>query len=188
MNKLLTVLIATIAFSQASASIEIRIFPDGTGFKVTADGTVNTTELNHVGTLPLETFIHADFGTFGIGTNNNDMEIYEGLTGPSNFGPGGIFDDYPDSSGNGFAIELASDLYMLLPRFYQSGAPLSAVNTYPFNNMSELGVTPGVYTWNWGTGANADFARLTVVPEPSFYSIIAGLAILGVVAHRRLRK
>jgi hypothetical protein len=49
-------------------------------------------------------------------------------------------------------------------------------------------VLPGTYTWNFGTGANADslILEIGVVPEPASLTLLAvGLAGLGMVLRLR---
>jgi hypothetical protein len=73
---------------------------------------------------------------------------------------------------------------LFVPTGYVSGTALSATDTYSGQTFVSLGLTPGTYTWTWGTGANADSFKVqigpaaTAVPEPS----TAILAVFEAVA------
>ena len=69
-----------------------------------------------------------------------------------------------------------------MPQGYVSGTDLG-ISTDTWNNqtLSSLGLTPGTYTWTWGTAPHADSLALQItVPEPASFSLlaIAGLAML----------
>jgi hypothetical protein len=59
---------------------------------------------------------------------------------------------------------------------------LNATDTYAGQTISSLGLTPGTYTWTWGTGAHADSLTVQIgpaaIPEPS----TAIIALSGAVA------
>ena len=52
-----------------------------------------------------------------------------------------------------------------------SGAPLSETSTYLKASLASLGLTPGAYVYNWGSGDHADSFTIDVVrarpPSPS---------------------
>ena len=96
------------------------------------------------------------------------------VTGPTNFGSGDS--QIVASSGSGDLVGItgvgALGGTLALPKNYVSGAALSDTSTYDNATFASLGVTPGTYTWTWGTGATADSFALQVgpaampVPEP----------------------
>jgi hypothetical protein len=109
------------------------------------------------------------------------VDTYTGFTGPSSIGPGMTFNAPTTGVGTTTGISLVTGL-ILVPQGYQSGSPLTPRSTWANTTISDLGLTPGTYTWTWGSGATAD--DLTVIigapaPEPSSL-ILAGTA-LGVV-------
>jgi hypothetical protein len=127
------------------------------------------------------------------------LDLYDsGLFVPTSFGTGGNFVGPINGSG-----DLVAAGYTLgVPAGYTSGSPLSSTSTWERATFESLGVTPGVYTWTWGSGANADSftldvhghnasmnaanwsegtsRRLDAVPEPSTWiMMLAGFAGLG---------
>jgi hypothetical protein len=108
--------------------------------------------------------------------------------GPSNFGSGASV--YADS-GSGDKFGFYGPLnWIVLPKGYSSGAPLSAVSTWTGATFASLGVTPGSYTWTWGSGATADSLTLKIgaVPEPGEWAMVGGVLCLAGVAARRSRR
>jgi hypothetical protein len=84
-------------------------------------------------------------------------------------------------TGTGFDIEPnVGRIYV--PIGYLSGGTLSATSTWSNTTIATLKMTPGTYTWHWGTGGNADSFTLnigqTAVPEPSTW-MMAGLIAVG---------
>ena len=76
-----------------------------------------------------------------------------------------------------------------MPQGYVSGASLSSTSTYNGATLLSLGVTPGTYTWTWGTGVDADSFTLQIgpagVPDAGSTLPLPGFASLGLVALRR---
>jgi hypothetical protein len=76
-----------------------------------------------------------------------------------------------------------------VPLGYVSGTSLSATSTYAGATLLSLGVTPGTYTWTWGTGVHADSFTLDIVapavPDSGSTVSLLGCALLGLAALRR---
>ncbi len=83
-----------------------------------------------------------------------------------------------------------------LPGSYVSGAIFSSTLTWDNTTLAALGVTPGTYTWTWGSGDHADSATLYAgvtppaeTPEPGSVLLLsagfAGFAGLAVCKRRR---
>jgi hypothetical protein len=70
---------------------------------------------------------------------------------------------------------------LVVPYDYVSGSPLMDTSTYDNATFSRLGVTPDIYVWTWGSGANADSftlkAEAAAVPEPA----TLGLMVIGLL-------
>jgi hypothetical protein len=71
---------------------------------------------------------------------------------------------------------------LILPVGYVSGTALSDTSTYNSASFSSLGVTPGIYEWTWGTGANQNFTLDAVAPAVPDSGSTFGLLSLSVVA------
>ncbi len=109
-------------------------------------------------------------------------DVYSGIAGPASFGSGPqVFAD--SGSGENFGIIAHDSLYV--PQGYLTESMLTGTATWANHTLADLGLIPGTYTWTWGSGANADSATLTIVPEPRAYSLLTGLALLGVSVWRR---
>ena len=68
---------------------------------------------------------------------------------------------------------------------------LSDTATWDDTTISGLGLTPGTYTWTWGSGATADSFVINIppVPEPTTLTLLgSALFGLGVVYLRRRAK
>jgi hypothetical protein len=59
-------------------------------------------------------------------------------------------------------------------------------STFSAKTFASLGISPGTYTWSWGSGGSADSLTLVIVPEPaSIGLVLAGLAGLGALRRGR---
>ena len=102
------------------------------------------------------------------------------ISGPALFGNG---NGGEPSSGTGDIVGLDSLTFFEVPAGYTSGAPLLDTDTYSGQSLSSLGITPGTYTYTFGSGATADsYTIIAAVPEPSAIGLIAvGAVMLGLV-------
>lgn len=90
------------------------------------------------------------------------------------------------SAGAGLVGARDSGREVYLPGGYVSGAALNASSTWSGTTIESLGLTPGTYTWSWGTGGNADTLTINVVPEPG--TTLLWLGALAAAGLRRQRK
>ncbi len=90
-------------------------------------------------------------------------QVPTSFTGPSNFGPGSGTDP---TTGSGPIVGLSNPAIrptLTVPADYVSGSPLgTSTDTWENASFSSLGVTPGVYEWTWGSGADADSFTLDI--------------------------
>jgi hypothetical protein len=171
----------------------INVSESGGNVIAVASGMVNTAGLG-----PGQdggTWTAGVWGGFSLGsmivvntTADTPYNYHEGISGPASFGSGNRF--LADSgSGTIFGIR-GNTLY--LPKDYVSGSPLSSTSTWDSTTIADLGLTPGSYTYTWGSGANADSATLnigvpniSVIPEPTSLLSLAGLLGGGLLLRRR---
>jgi len=115
---------------------------------------------------------------------------FTNFTGPASFGTGGLA-TASQVTGDAFALVAGSEHFLAVPLGYSSGAPLAATLTWNSASFTSLGLTPGTYSWNWGSGSNADsfiiqIGNSTSVPEPASFALL-GAGLLGLGALRRAR-
>jgi hypothetical protein len=114
------------------------------------------------------------------------VDGYDGFSGPANFGGGGL--TIGASSGIGDSVTIVGGGNLLaVPQGYLSGGALSDTSTYDNQTFNTLGITPGAYTWTWGSGANQNFTVVIgEVPEPATWAMmLIGFAVLGYAGYRK---
>jgi len=96
------------------------------------------------------------------------VEQYDGpsfTTYPTSFGTAGSYPS-PTSSGSTFGIlnDISGGRLLIVPSGYTSNSIISGTATYPNTTLAGMNLTPGVYTWSWGTGGNASTLVMTITP------------------------
>ncbi len=171
----------------AWATYSVTLTQQGSNVVATGSGTLNLAGLNLSFSESGVSFVTANIGEISIGpTTLEPIDVYEGFTGPKNFGTGGIL---TASSGSGDAAGIGGFIgELFVPHSYVSGTSLSDTATWDNQTFTTLGVTPGNYTWTWGSGASADSFMVDIkstVPEPSSFVLLA--LALGILALFRAR-
>jgi len=173
----------------ANASVIMTLEQVGPNVVATGNGTVDTTDLTlFLRNSPTRPFIEPAFAIlFQCATCVAD--VYDGLLGPDNFGPGKST-DASTSTGDMLGL-LGINGIIFVPLGYMSGTQLSSTGTWDNTTLADLGVTPGSYAWTWGSGAHADSLKLFAgvpVPEPAPALLLTlGSAGTGLLATRRQR-
>jgi hypothetical protein len=169
----------------AKADFIFYLQEDGNGDVVgTGSGSLNTSALTAVSDSFNMSLIGSAAADLQVGTPESEVTGFVGCTGPTNFGTGTVFGAF--GSGDFVGI-IGLDDKILLPKGYVSGTSLLDAAEWQFQSFASLDITPGTYTWTWGTGSTADSLTVTtdanVVPEPASLSLLlfGGLALL----HRR---
>jgi len=175
---------AFLALANAShAAIVLSFQQVGADVVETGSGSANLTALTFAtgAAVGAQVSPSISLATVGPASLTGDS-AYIGLSGPSNFGAGGGANA---SSGSGSIFGLVGAAgRLLVPAGYVSGTALSGTSTFSGATFASLGITPGTFTYGWGTGATADSLTVQVgpaaaaVPEPG--SALAGLLALGV--------
>jgi hypothetical protein len=146
----------------------------------TGSGTINLSALSAGGKENDDALVYPSISVTIGGAYGQD-KFYGSISGPSSFGSGA---EVNASSSSGDLIGVAANAAVILPHGYVSGAALSNTSTYTNETLAGLGLTTGVYTWTWGTGATADFFELDIgqssTPEPSTFPVLA-LTVAGLM-------
>jgi PEP-CTERM motif len=173
----------------------INIAPDGAGNVVaTGSGDVNLGSAFST-SFSTNAQISAAFDLIVNGpattTNVTEYTFSSTLTGPSNFG--GNFPT-PASSGSGsmfmFDDTGFGSFIIAVPTTYTTDTVISDSSTYTGKTLSQLGLSPGTFTWTMGTGntENTVIINVSAVPEPGTFALAGlGLACLAGYGIRRHR-
>jgi hypothetical protein len=135
--------------------------------------------------------IQANFSLLITGPGGANQSQYTGFTGPTNFGSGDlIMADTGSGDGVGI-IGSGSNPILIVPQGYVSGSALSSSATFNNATLASLGVTPGIYIWFWGDGADQNFTLqigsvgVPGVPDGGSTVSLLGCALLGLACLRR---
>ena len=171
------------ATSGAQAAVTITIAPSGADVVATGGGTINLSALLfRFNSSIASSNITIEDGLVRIGAASS-TSLYSGITGPSSIGSG-VGARASSATGAMFGVFVSAGSIQV-PQGYVSNALLSGTATWNGKTISSLGLTPGTYVYNWGSGGTADSLTLQIVPEPSHALLLLGG--LGTLALRRRR-
>jgi hypothetical protein len=145
----------------AQAGYIVTLQQVGPNVVATGSGPIDLTGLSSFGAASVSGAIAPSVAEIIVASGN--VDIYFGVSGPSSFGTGG-FTFAGSSSGDPVGIDAGINRLLMVPAGYISGAALSDTSTYNSATFASLGVTPGIYEWTWGTGANQNFTLDAVAP------------------------
>ena len=174
---------------QAHAGFIILFAPVGNNVVATGSGTLNISALTSQGPYnPGSADVDPSADTTWLGSGI--ATIYGTATGPSNFGSTISVSLTAATTGNFVGITdggASGGERIIVPQGYTSGAALSDSATWSNKSLAALGLTDGIYTYTWGSGATADSFTIEVVPEPSSLTLFAigSLAIALALLRRR---
>ena len=161
----------------------------GAGVVATGSGQIDLTGLTAIGTIGSSAGIRPVNADVVLGTPGL-ADGYSGVSGPTNFGSGGIAFASTTSGPRVASLPLFGAL--LVPLGYVSDTALGASTiTFSTATLASLGVTPGTYVWTWGQGAVQRFELdvVTSTPLPAALPLFAtGLGALGLFGWRRKKK
>lgn len=175
-----------------SQALTLTMLEAGNDVVVSGSGTLNLTALQ--GPIPDQSdgaFVYPSFSSFLLGEATG-LDVYIGdITFPASMGSGsGVIGDGSGAPFGPVQFVFGFGQELWVPAGYQSGGPLNASAIFPGESLASLGVTPGIYTWSWGSGADSD--DLTLLVEESIPPVPGPLPLLGAGAafgwSRRLRK
>jgi hypothetical protein len=142
-----------------------NILEVGSDVVVSGSGTINTTSFGSSTAAPSTSNLNAGLAELLLTTGGSGKR-YSGITGPNNFGPGGV-DASPLTVGGDIVGVHGFFQSIYVPNSYISGDPLSNNALFFNRTFSTLGLTAGSYTYTWGSGASADSLTVNVGPTPS---------------------
>ena len=170
---------------RAEAAFTFAFHEQGADVVATGSGSIDLAGLSRAGEVVLrDSGVSAQNAIAGVA---GTVAVYAGIMGPGGFGPGGHI---VASRGGGDAVAVnGSDGFLGVPPAYVSGSVLANSMEFAGQTFASIGLTPGTYTWTWGSGINADSLTVQIgpaaIPEPA--SVLAvGLGLLGLAAVRPL--
>lgn len=161
---LASVVLMTPAAVQATPYV-ITLVEQGPDVVATGSGEIDLTGLTYVWGWQITAEIVPSFGAIALGPADYapGTNYYTGIAGPASFGSG---DATYATTGSGDPVMFVGGVVdhfsgLYVPVGYVSGTPLLSTATWANTTLADLGVTPGIYTWTWGSvGIMSDFHAL----------------------------
>ena len=186
--------LALLVSGNTFAAHTLYFFESGGDVIASGSGSLNVTALAPAGSGPLLPIIipgAALVFTGPAGTGN----AYAGISGPSTLGAG--FGVFPATTASGDIVGLDGGMFpgfVFTPASYVSGSPLATSATWPATTLAGMDLTPGTYTWTWGTGSSADSYTIhvgvtppsTAIPTLSEWGRVALLVLMAGVGFATL--
>jgi hypothetical protein len=170
------------------AGLTLSLQEIGSDVSLTGSGIVDTNSLTFEGNASWSGSVAPSAAWAFVGVSNG-VSVFAVPSAPANIGPGTAITFANSDSGDVLGL-FGPHLY--LPFNYVSGSSVSGTSIFTNQSFTSLGVTPGVYTWSWGSGLTADSATLTIggaaIPEPGTLALLAGTATFGIAAAQRFRR
>jgi len=157
----------------------------GSNVVATGTGEIDLSGLTFSYFLSSGAFVDPSAGYILTDAGGN-LSSYTSVSGPATFGTG---TQTNVSSGSGDLVGVGGS-QLFVPQGYVSDSVLSDSSTYNSATLSSLGVTPGIYTWTWGTGPNQSFtldAVAPAVPDSGSTLALLAVALAGFFGASRLR-
>jgi hypothetical protein len=181
---------------RARADLVITFQQSGPNVVANGVGSLNFNALTFQGFDTTSSYVDASAGAVLLGSSGTYADYYGSISGPTTFGPGLNFVANSSSSTAPFSTGAGVDGatgQLLVPGGYSAGSPFTVSATWDNETISGLGLTPGTYTWTWGSGANTDSLEViipgVVTPEPSsVILLLTGLLPLASVARKKMAR
>jgi hypothetical protein len=124
-------------------------------------GSFNLTALTSAGPGGTVGGYNSSQAIWAIGPNTS-VDTYSGtITYPFIFGTSSV--GVTSNTGSTFGIlPGGSGRLLYVPSGYVSNTNISGTSTYANTTIAGAGLTPGTYTWSWGSGANASTLVMTI--------------------------
>jgi hypothetical protein len=182
-----------IASVSAQEKFVVNFEQDGRDVVATGSGTLDLTDLKltTIGRTYTPT-VQPDVGIFISGQEGGVLEeLFTGVSSRVRFGTG-HFGQPTTSSGDRVGVDPTFST-LIVPIDYASGSALSNQSTYFNATFDTLGLAPGTYRYDWGSGDHADAFTINIgsvsgsVPEPSTWAMMA-LGFAGLVYARSTQR
>ena len=154
--------------SSVASVLNMTLLEIGGSVVLSGSGTLNTTSLGSPQASYQPANVRPSASQFGCGVEgpgpfNCSMFTSGTITSPGNFGTGGAT-FASSTTGDFFGIGFQGANRLFVPTGYVSGSFLNGTVTFNSTTFTIMGVTPGTYTWSWGSGGNASSIILQVGP------------------------
>jgi hypothetical protein len=186
---LIVLAVMLFAAGSARATLMINAIEVGSDVVFTLSGSVDLNSLLSTSGGPTSLAIYPSAGIVSMGGGNVVFQFLQNLSGPSNFGSGGV-SLASSSAGDSFSF-LAFNHYLALPPG-SNGLNLSGSMTFSGATFASLGVTPGTYQWSWTRASTGVSDNLILqigpasMPDTGSTLCMLGLGLAGmIVAARR---
>ena len=138
----------------ATGDFNVTISQVGNDVVWSGSGSFNLTALTSAGANGTSAGYESDQAIWAIGPGA-PVDTYIGtITYPLTFGTNAV--PVTSASGSTFGIlPGGSGRSLYVPSGYVSNTTISGTATYINTTIASAGLTPGTYTWSWGSGANA---------------------------------
>jgi len=191
-------MLALCLIPRLQASYTLNVVQSGSNVVETGSGTINTAALTSNGSASDGANVWPSFpgeSVISVGSTATAPVVYfTSISGPATFGSG---PQVLATSGSGPVVAVFGNTALYLPSGYVSGSVLSSTATWTNQTIAGLGLTPGVYTYTWGSGGTADSFVLTIggsasvpsTPAPSsLYLLGTALAAARLIQIYRMRR
>ena len=137
----------------ASGDFNVTIAQVGPDVVWSGSGSFNLAALTSAGPGSVVGGYNSGQAIWAIGPNTS-VDTYSGtITYPFIFGTSSV--GVTSNTGSTFGIlPGGSGRLLYVPSGYVSNTNISGTSTYANTTIAGAGLTPGVYTWSWGSGAN----------------------------------
>jgi len=145
-----------------SSGFTATIYESGSDVIWEGSGSFDLTDLTFDSTNSIGPGYNAGNAIWIVGPNTPSFgDYYDGVTTfPASIGSGGVAPD--DGSGDIFGILPSINRILVVPTGYTSNTFISGSTTYLGQTISSMGLTPGTYTWSWGSGGTASSLVMTI--------------------------
>lgn len=153
------------ASGSAGAAVVVTITEVGSDVQMSGTGTINLSGLTFNSNGTISPLLQASDGSALMGsTPSASTSLYQGATGPGNFGSGGFT---LASSGSGPALGVVSALsppLIYVPASYVSGTSVASTASFTGKSYASLGLTFGVYVYTWSSDTLTVIVGLPAAP------------------------